>query len=308
MTTRRSSYFAVLLLALSALLLARTWANVIFFCAVAALPLLSLALSLRAMRAARAQIIAPQAVTRGQSASVAVRVTGGKYTPPWMVKMRQTNSFSAKKARLRPDEPLPTAHCGTIRVAVGAVYALDDMGLFRVRLCPRAYLRVAVRPEPKPPKTLPELHLSQELGVRPVRGGISEANELRAYQPGDELRRIHWKLSAKTGTLILREPVAPVRRELLLRMELAGTPDELDDKLARLLWLSRYLLEKGHPHGWQVLTAQGVTEFFIEDEQTLCAELDALLDCAPARGGSVLDAQAHAAQWYYIGGDGDEAQ
>lgn len=307
MTTRRSSYFAVLLFALSAVLLARTWANLIFFCAVAALPLLSLALSVRAMRAARAQIVAPQAVTRGQSASVAVHVTGGKYAPPWTVKMRRSSSFSAKNARLRPDEPLPTAHCGTVRIAVSGVYALDDMGLFRRRLCPRTHLRVAVRPEPKPPKTLPELHLSQELGFRPVRGGVTEANELRAYSPGDELRRIHWKLSAKTGTLILREPVEPVKRKLLLRMELSGTPECLDDKLARLLWLSRYLLEKGHPHGWQVLTAHGTAEFFIENEQTLYASLDALLDCTPARSGSVLDAQASAQQWYYIGGDGDEA-
>ncbi len=300
-------YFTVLLLALGLFLLTQTWASLIFLCAAMLLPMISLALCVRTLRAIQVRLDVPRAVSCGQAAAVRIHVTGGAHAPIWTARMRQSHSFFKVRSTLRPDEPLPTAHCGTVRIALRGVYVCDGMGLFRLRVYAPALLRVTVRPVPKAPRVLPELRLSESVGQKAAHGGVAESHELRAYRPGDELRRIHWKLSAKTGTLILREPILPVQRQLLLRTELAGTPAQLDDRLARLLWLSGYLLEKGHAHSWQVLTGNGITEFFVENEEAMYAALDALLDCAPARGGSVLDVQANAPQWYYIGGDGDEA-
>ena len=71
-------------------------------------------------------------------------------------------------------------------------------------------------------------------------------------------------------------------------------------------WNQVYLLGKQLPHHWQVWTAAGIRHYFITDETTLLSSLDALLDCAPAAEGSVLDRASNAAWWYYIGGDDDE--
>ncbi|MBR2633811.1 MAG: DUF58 domain-containing protein, partial [Lentisphaeria bacterium] len=38
-------------------------------------------------------------------------------------------------------------------------------------------------------------------------GGYGENYEIRQYRPGDNLNQIHWKLSAKVGDLMLREPM-----------------------------------------------------------------------------------------------------
>ena len=48
---------------------------------------------------------------------------------------------------------------------------------------------------------------SQEEGMIQNRKGNdpSEIFDIREYVPGDDIRSIHWKLSSKTDTLILKE-------------------------------------------------------------------------------------------------------
>jgi hypothetical protein len=162
-------------------------------------------------------------------------------------------------------------------------------------------------PIPEQPMPPPDVDSYLTQAWRPkAGGGFSENHELRLYRPGDSLQQIHWKLSAKTGNLILREPLEPLRNRLLLRLDLSGTAGQIDRKLGILLWLSRYLLSKQLPHYWQVMTEGGVQTFSCQDEYTLLTSLDRLLQCKPAISGSVLDTPANAAWWHYIGGEADE--
>lgn len=50
------------------------------------------------------------------------------------------------------------------------------------------------------------------------------------------MRDIHWKLSAKTDSLIVREPIEPVRGQAVLSFDLAGTRDAVDRTLGLLQW------------------------------------------------------------------------
>ena len=34
---------------------------------------------------------------------------------------------------------------------------------------------------------------------------MSEIYDLKTYYPGDDIRHVHWKLSAKTGEVLLKE-------------------------------------------------------------------------------------------------------
>ena len=65
----------------------------------------------------------------------------------------------------------------------------------------------------------------------------SEVFEVRAYRDGDPLQRVHWKLTAKTGEMLVREFSLPKREVLLLQVDLYHPPQEKWDhgKLERLL-------------------------------------------------------------------------
>ena len=307
MVKRWLGFLTVWLSCLIFFLFYRQWPGCILFAAVTALPPLSLFLMAPAIRSAKTKFDIPRAVLRGQEATVNLSVEGKDYDPLWSAKLRMRHSFSGKTRKIKPNQKLPTAHCGNLRIEVGGVYIHDPLGLFRFRIIPGQQFDIAVRPEPVAPESIPELAGKSTTQWRPrPGGGFSESHDLRSYRPGDDLRQIHWKLTAKTGSLILREPMEPLHSRLLLRLELMGTADEIDRKLAQLLWLSKHLLSKGLPHHWQALTATGSEEFTVTDEESLYLSLDNLLRRQPATAGSVLDQPSNAAWWHYIGGDSHE--
>ena len=120
------------------------------------------------------------------------------------------------------------------------------------------------------------------------------------------MNQVHWKLSAKTGKLILREPMQPIRGRMLVTMNLHGTPAELDQKFGQLLWLGDYLLGKELGFDLRVLTAQGVLTRHITDKKSLQNAVDALLCAAPVQQGDMRRMPDTASWHYHIGGDPDE--
>lgn len=78
---------------------------------------------------------------------------------------------------------------------------------------------------------------------------VSEIFALREYVPGDEVRKIHWKLSSKLDKLVVRDFSLPLNYSVFLLLELIrGTEDELDACLSVYTSLSRTLLENGINH------------------------------------------------------------
>lgn len=62
----------------------------------------------------------------------------------------------------------------------------------------------------------------------------SEVFDLREYVPGDDIRSIHWKLSVKTDSLVLRQPGAPTYYDLLLLSDIGLLQDgERSDRAER---------------------------------------------------------------------------
>jgi uncharacterized protein (DUF58 family) len=74
-----------------------------------------------------------------------------------------------------------------------------------------------------------------EASVTAPRSGYgSEVFGVRAYQPGDPLRRIHWRTTARRGELIVREFEPPGVQNLGIFLD-PGPPDQLAaDQVARL--------------------------------------------------------------------------
>ena len=307
MAKRWLSFLAVWLCCLIFFYAYRQWAAVLLFCGITTLPIAALFLSRQAIRSSKLRMDLPAAINLGEKANFDVGITCNGPQSDWRIRAKLRHNVTGQRKRLYPGAVLPTSHCGTLEISIRGVYVFDILGLFPFRVSGARQINLPIRPLPVAPDFLPELGNHTAVRWQARRGGgFSENHDLRLYRPGDSLQQIHWKLSAKTGNLILREPLEPVRNRLLLRLDHSGTPEQIDRKLGILLWLSRYLLSKHLPHYWQVMTGTGIQNFFCEDEYTLLTSLDALLNCKVSAGGTVLDAPANAAWWYYIGGDDHE--
>lgn len=140
----------------------------------------------------------------------------------------------------------------------------------------------------------------------------SEVFEIRPYRPGDKTAQIHWKLSQKTDTLMLRQGSLPVKNALLLVLEApqgnqgsqAGRlaraeafPARVQDEdfparaqaedfparaqraAARLFSLSESLAEKGVQHhiGYLASDAKNLTITEISGRESLTEHAGAIL-------------------------------
>lgn len=226
--------------------------------------------------------------------------------PPIKSKIRITKPITGEQWLLKPGDRLPTDHCGGLSVQLYRPVVFDYLGLFGLRVRESAERTVLVWPEPLDTGIPSDLTQHLALSWRPKPGGgYAENHEIRQYHPGDNLNQIHWKLSAKVGDLMLREPMEPERGSVLLTMDLMGTPEELDTKFGQLLWMSKWLLENGVSFEVCVLTGNGIESWIVSDEWSLQKCVQTLLSAPFAQEGSVRN-RSFAAWQHHIGGEPDE--
>lgn len=120
---------------------------------------------------------------------------------------------------------IDTRHAGVQTVQPGKGRVCDALGLFSLQLRLPDACSIAVEPEPQEPPVLPNLSHFQYRSYHPKPGGgFSEIHDLREYRPGDSLLEIHWKLSAKTDKLIVREAEEPDLGLVVLGLRLFRNP------------------------------------------------------------------------------------
>ena len=284
------------------------WFSWLALLAVAGLPWLSLLLSLPAMLRFRLEPGGAGAVTLGTEAEAWLVGSCGLPMPPFKGRLYLRSRITGQTRRYRSGEGLPTRHCGGYAVTIQGARVCDYLGLFALPVRHPGRATVLVRPKPLPVREVPDLDRFLAKSWKPkFGGGFSENHELRLYRPGDSLNQVHWKLSAKTGKLMLRQPMEPQRGLVLVTMTLRGDPSELDRKFGRLLWLGRYLAERNVSFELRVLTGQGVQSFPVDGERALNKAIDSLLCTEAAEKGSIRD-HPFAASWHcHIGGEPDES-
>lgn len=144
---------------------------------------------------------------------------------------------------------IDTRHAGVQTVQLSKGRVCDALGLFSLPLRLPDACSIAVEPEPQEPDELPNLSRFQYRSYHPKPGGgFSEIHDLREYRPGDSLHEIHWKLSAKTDKLIVREAEEPNRGLIVLSFDFSGSRAQLDSTLRQLLWLSGWLTDREVVH------------------------------------------------------------
>ena len=271
------------------------------------LPWFSLLCSLAPMLRLRISADMPASCLMGQSAHIRLENAGARrLSPPYRLQSvvydcigmsvsRQKISLSGSKtAQLE----LATHHAGAYRCMLekGSVY--DYLGLFRFPLRLPELGELLVLPEDIQPIDTPSLTqlTARRYRAKPA-GGFSETHEMRAYHPGDSMRDIHWKLSAKTDSLIVREPIEPVRGQAVLSFDLAGTRDAVDRTLGLLSQELAHTVCWLDPESFEPQSAQ------IASAEDLRALLELLLHTGLKEGTpSIANRSFPAADWrYHIG-------
>lgn len=222
------------------------------------LPWFSLLCSIRPMLRLRLQAELPPACGIGTAASLRLSGRDNKLlAPPFRFQVvifdRMANSVCRQKILLSgassAQVELPTNHAGSYLCSLEKGRVYDYLGLFCFPLRLPALGELLVRPEEQLPRELPSL---SELMAKAYRaapaGGFAEVHDLRDYQPGDSMRDIHWKLSAKTDKLIVREPLEPMRGQAILSFDLAGSRETVDRTLGLLQGMSAWLLSQELSH------------------------------------------------------------
>jgi len=147
----------------------------------------------------------------------------------------------------RYEVAVDTSRCGVTVFETKRIWTVSLIGLFCIPTNVSCRAAVLVMPAPlKPPHTVA---LPRGVILRPKPGGgFSEDYDLRPYRKGDPIRSVHWKVSAKFDSLIIREPlVPPPHSRLILAPRWSGSR-ELRMILGQLRWVSDYLLKWNLPY------------------------------------------------------------
>ena len=113
------------------------------------------------------------------------------------------------------DIPVPTHRRGPVSLGPWVLERVDPWGLMRRRVGEVEGVAMLVVPRVRPvslaalPSALADFGGSAEMGTTPFA-------TLREYVIGDELRHVHWRSSAKTGKLMMRQYVDVTRPRITL--------------------------------------------------------------------------------------------
>ena len=184
--------------------------------------------------------------------ALSVRMSGGRLRFEENERLRL--SLAPGEMRELRFKPL-CLHCGETEMGAAELCLRDPFALMERRISAMETLRVDPRM-----LRLPRLIISQpdereqRSGPRTYLGERTPSGELRAYQSGDDVRRVHWKVSALQGRPMLRATEPESRDELVLLPDLrdalpAGEAGYLAEDSVRegALALADWFLRRGVP-------------------------------------------------------------
>ncbi len=159
----------------------------------------------------------PDRVTRGEASQVTLTVhNGSRLRSATLIAYDRcgARTVAVPLLRLRPSHdtvtryPVPTAHRGVVSIGPLRVERRDPLGLLTVVRDRGDAITVWVYPTIYPLTAVP-VGVARSLDGRidRVPHGSITFDTLRQYVIGDELRRVHWRTTARIGQLMVREHV-----------------------------------------------------------------------------------------------------
>jgi uncharacterized protein (DUF58 family) len=207
----------------------------------------------------------------------------------------------APGASARASYRLPTQRRGLVQVGPLQLVVTDPFGLARssVAAAGRATLTVfpvVHRLQALPPSGGVDPHSGRDQHQVVRRSGEDFAG-LRAYVPGDELRRVHWPSSARFDELIVRQHELPWQGRLTVVVD--NTQGYVsDDALDIIASVAASLIVAAHDHSSslvRLVTADGIDTGYVAGNGQVENLLEVLAVTTPTRAASLGSAFDRAA-------------
>ena len=162
---------------------------------------------------------------------------------------------------------IDTSLSGVTTYSIKRMWVVSLMGLFALPIPVHYKKSILILPPPLKPKNTIELPRGLMFQPKPG-GGYAEDHDLREYRFGDPVKSIHWKVSAKFDSVIIREPLVPPPHSRLIIINEWQTASEQDVIIGRLRWISDFLLE------WEMAFFVKFSDFGDIDEITDYGQLE----------------------------------
>lgn len=176
------------------------------------------------------------------------------------------------KGEISLESYLKTVHCNVVTLYLEKISVRDSLGIFSGNC---QVERVQKELYILPWTNIPMADTLSQVGDFAGKYGedIYETYDIREFREGDDIRQIHWKLTAKMDVLLLREYLKTSESGVMIALELSKenekqyTKEELDSFLDRASSLSWEILRWGVSHyvTWDK-EGEGMT-LFIETEE-----------------------------------------
>ena len=177
--------------------------------------------------------LAEQTVHRGENLVFSLRMRHRGLIPiaPLLLEISDPSGTLDREIRLKNMPwrvqslhlPVHAAHVGVFPVGLRACVVEDLLGIVhkRVTLTDTSFsLTVLPRTFSTEPLTLSPGDPGSEIMAR----ATEDPSDVRSYQPGDAMKKIHWKLSLRKGELIVRKFDEPILQDVLILMDCSRPP------------------------------------------------------------------------------------
>ena len=175
-------------------------------------------------------------VYRGDTVSLLLRVRHNGRIPIAPVTLELSTPAGVGKREIRLKNmpgrtqtlrmPLHALHVGIFSSGIRSCTVEDLMGFFRRRIVtPDTEYTMTVLPltfETEPLSMAPG-DPGSEIMARATED-LNAPSDTRTYQPGDAMKKIHWKLSLRKGELMVRKFEEPVLQEALILLDCSRPP------------------------------------------------------------------------------------
>jgi len=152
---------------------------------------------------------------------------------------------------------MPLNYRGRYSIGVRKIIFRDFLGLFSISHKPLEQKTILVKPRINfmKQKLIPAAMVSEGNVLAGLfESGNDEMVDIRKYVPGDNLRKMHWKLTAKTGNAMVRDMRNELDNDIIMILDI-GMPkvqnitalSEEDCLIEETVMQAEYLLTRGMP-------------------------------------------------------------
>lgn len=170
-------------------------------------------------------------------------------------KQKQMIFFVPPQKSVSAECDIANDHSGKIQCKINKFYLTDILGLIKIKAESKAHSNYTVIPQIFDTfidYTMNETDIYDCETYSEERKGKdqSEVFQIREYVEGDSIKHIHWKLSSKLDSIVVKDPALPIDKDLMVfwdkSIESASLSDEQKEAAAEMaLSICQSLLEEG---------------------------------------------------------------